>query len=767
MDSESETIKNYSDSDQGKSEDLFGSNYLDDYKSLPELDTYDISDASTEKPMTYSELCRMEREVAEKMNLKEEEQFEYKFSDVEHSLVSHFKKFLLTYGGSKYVQLIKKFCMENEESLYVDYLDLENFDDLFIKSLLTKPEDTLFLLDKGLELAIKEFFPNYFKIKPKVHVRIINLPVLESIRGLRNLHLNTLVKVNGIVTRVSNILPQINVVKFICTKCNGTFGPYVVDRPDFKPNSCFECNSKGPFLINSQETLYKDFQKITIQEVPGSVLPGNLPRNKEVICYYDLIDKTKPGDEVEVVGVYKNNFCLSLNNKNGFPVFSTVIEANSILNKQSEFSTLKINEDDVKMIQKYSKKENIKQIIFNSIAPSIFGHLEIKKALALALFSGERKVFKDKTVKGDINVLMLGDPGTAKSQFLRYIQGIMHKSILTTGKGASSVGLTASVQRDPVTKEWALEGGALVLADGGICMIDEFDKMNENDRVSIHEAMEQQTVSISKAGIITSLNARCGIIAAANPLRGKYNSSLNFHQNVNLSDPIISRFDILCVVKDVIDVDLDTKMGKFVLENHSNIQDFHHEKKRKEDEKEMLSQDLLKKYLIYARNNIHPQIKEVDLQKISHFYTEIRKESLNSSGIPITVRNIESIIRMSEAFAKMRLSNTVSQQDIDDAIQIALSSFINAQKFSVTKQLRKKFSKYLLRNQEEEIIYFVLNDLFNEKVKCAGNSNIFIDKNDFEKIARSQGCKITKSFYNAKKFIESFELSGNKIKRIN
>lgn len=766
MDSESESIRNHTDSDQGKSEDLFGSNYLDDYKSLPELDTYDISDASTEKPMTYSEICRMEREVNEKMMEEESDKLNDATLDVDHSLVSLFKKFLLTFENKKYVQAIKKLCMENEESLYVDYLDLETFSDAIIKSLLCKPEETLFFLDKGLELAVKEFFPNYSKIKQKVHTRILNLPVLENIRELRNLHLNTLIKVGGIVTRVSNILPQINIVKFICTRCNGTFGPYVVDKPDFKPANCFECNSRGPFLINSQETLYKDYQKITIQEVPGSVLPGNLPRNKEVICFFDLIDKTKPGDEVEIVGIYKNNFCFSLNNKNGFPVFSTVIEANSILNKQNEFSTLKINEDDIKLIEKYSKKENIKEIIFNSLAPSIFGHMDIKKAIALSLFSGVRKIYKDKIVRGDINVLMLGDPGTAKSQFLRYIQGIMHRSVLTTGKGASSVGLTASVQKDPVTKEWTLEGGALVLADGGICMIDEFDKMNENDRVSIHEAMEQQTVSISKAGIITSLNARCGIIAAANPLRGQYNQSINFHQNVNLSDPIISRFDILCVVKDIIDVDLDSKMGKFVLENHSNTIIEFQEKKRKQEEKEIMDQDLLKKYIVYARNNIKPVIKEIDLEKISQFYTEIRKESLTSCGIPITVRNIESIIRMSEAFAKMRLSNVVTQQDIDDAIYVALNSFINAQKFSVTKQLRKKFSKYLIKNQEDEILFFVLNDIFNERMKCTGISNVSVDKNDFEKVARGQGFKISKMFYQSKKFLNGYLIEGGKIKRI-
>jgi DNA replication licensing factor MCM2 len=207
--------------------------------------------------------------------------------------------------------------------------------------------------------------------------------------------------------------------------------------------------------------------------------------------------------------------------------------------------------------------------IFASIAPSIYGHEDIKRGLALSLFGGEPKNPGGKhKIRGDINVLLCGDPGTAKSQFLKYIEKTAHRAVYTTGQGASAVGLTAYVQKSPVTKEWTLEAGALVLADKGVCIIDEFDKMNDADRTSIHEAMEQQSISISKAGIITSLQARCAIMAASNPLGGRYNPTLTFSQNVDLSEPILSRFDILCVVRDVVDSVQDEHLAKFVVESH-------------------------------------------------------------------------------------------------------------------------------------------------------------------------------------------------------
>jgi len=271
----------------------------------------------------------------------------------------------------------------------------------------------------------------------------------------------------------------------------------------------------------------------------------------------------------EVTGIYRNNFDASLNSKNGFPVFSTVLEANHINKKEDLFAAFRLTEEDERMIRNLSKDERISKRIIKSIAPSIYGHEDIKTAIALSLFSGVPKDINRKhRIRGDINILLLGDPGTAKSQFLKYVEKTAHRAVFTTGQGASAVGLTASVRKDPITREWTLEGGALVLADKGVCLIDEFDKMNDADRTSIHEAMEQQSISISKAGIVTTLQARCAIVAAANPVRGRYNPTIPFQQNVDLTEPILSRFDVLCVVKDAVDPVQDELLARFVVGSH-------------------------------------------------------------------------------------------------------------------------------------------------------------------------------------------------------
>ena len=288
-----------------------------------------------------------------------------------------------------------------------------------------------------------------------------------------------------------------------------------------------------------------------------------------MILLWDLVDCARPGEEIEVTGVYINNFDVSLNVANGFPVFKTIIEANHISKKADQYVSFQLSEEDQREIRALASDDRIHKRIIKSIAPSIYGHEDIKTALALSMFGG---VFKNPggkhKLRGDINVLLLGDPGTAKSQFLKYVEKTFHRAIYATGQGASAVGLTAAVHKDPVTREWTLEGGALVMADKGVCLIDEFDKMNDQDRTSIHEAMEQQSISVSKAGIITTLQARCAVIAAANPLFGKYNSQVTFSQNVELTEPILSRFDILCVVRDMADPVVDEQLARFVINSH-------------------------------------------------------------------------------------------------------------------------------------------------------------------------------------------------------
>lgn len=444
--------------------------------------------------------------------------------------------------------------------------------------------------------------------------------------------------------------------------CGMTLGPFKIEGGvEVRPSICSSCNTAGPFKLNSQKTQYGNYQKITLQESPGSVPPGRVPRYKDVILLGDLIDIARPGDEIEVTGIYMHTSTSLSKDKSGFPVFSTIIEANCVQKKGGD-SNAGLSDEDRKAIKRLSQDPQIVERILRSVAPSIYGHRHVKTALALSLFGGcaqECGSMGTHRVRGDINVLLLGDPGTAKSQLLKYAEKIAPRAVYTTGKGASAVGLTAGVHRDPMTKEWTLEGGALVLADQGMCLIDEFDKMNEQDRTSIHEAMEQQTISVSKAGIVTSLQARCAVLAAANPIGGRYDQSYTLAENVELTDPILQRFDVLCVLQDMVDPIIDEQLATFVVGSHMRSHPDHdpeidgpgqdglpigaddsasvegngfdeadaveeNGKKRKLSDLDTsqgegpqpIDQDLLKKYIIYARATVKPALRQLDTEKV-------------------------------------------------------------------------------------------------------------------------------------------------------
>jgi DNA replication licensing factor MCM2 len=506
-------------------------------------------------------------------------------------------------------------------------------------------------------------YPDYERIHAEIHVRITDVPVQYTLRQLRQSHLNSLVRVSGVVTRRSGVFPQLKYVKFDCTKCGTTLGPFHQDsNVEVKISFCQNCQSRGPFTVNSERTVYRNYQKLTLQESPGTVPAGRLPRHREVILLWDLIDAAKPGEEIEVTGIYRNNYDAALNNKNGFPVFATILEANYVVKSHDQLAGFRLTEEDEREIRQLSKDPQIVDKIINSIAPNIYGHTDIKTAVALSLFGGVSKEAPGRhSIRGDINVLLLGDPGTAKSQVLKFVEKTAHRAVFATGQGASAVGLTASVRRDPMTSEWTLEGGALVLADKGTCLIDEFDKMNDQDRTSIHEAMEQQTISISKAGIVTTLQARCAIVAAANPIGGRYNSTIPFSQNVELTEPILSRFDILCVVRDTVDPVEDERLAKFVVKSHSRAHplvnsSYGYSNKTKstqngEREEGMdvdadgdapvkegdIPQELLRKYILYARERCRPKLYQIDQDKVARLFADMRKESMATGAYPITV----------------------------------------------------------------------------------------------------------------------------------
>ncbi|KHN03280.1 DNA replication licensing factor mcm2 [Glycine soja] len=703
--------------------------------------------------------------------------------EVRRFIARKFKDFLLTYLNPKnehrdkeYVWLINEMVSASKCSLEIDYKQFIYVHPNIAIWLADAPQSVLEVMEDVTKNVVFELHPNYRNIHQKIYVRITNLPVYDQIRNIRQIHLNTMIRIGGVVTRRSGVFPQLQQVKYDCNKCGAILGPFFQNSySEVKVGSCPECQSKGPFTVNIEQTIYRNFQKLTLQESPGIVPAGRLPRYKEVILLNDLIDCARPGEEIEVTGVYTNNFDLSLNTKNGFPVFATVVEANYVTKKQDLFSAYKLTQEDIEEIENLAKDPRIGERIVKSIAPSIYGHDDIKTAIALAMFGGQEKNVEGKhRLRGDINVLLLGDPGTAKSQFLKYVEKTGQRAVYTTGKGASAVGLTAAVHKDPVTREWTLEGGALVLADKGICLIDEFDKMNDQDRVSIHEAMEQQSISISKAGIVTSLQARCSVIAAANPVGGRYDSSKTFSQNVELTDPIISRFDILCVVKDVVDPVTDEMLATFVVDSHFKSQP----KGAKQDDKsfsefqdihasampadpEILPQQLLKKYITYAKLNIFPRLQDADMDKLSHVYAELRRESSHGQGVPIAVRHIESMIRMSEAHARMHLRQHVTQEDVDMAIRVLLESFISTQKFGVQKALQKSFRKYMtFKKDYNELLLYILRELvknalhFEEIVtgSASGLTHIDVKVDDLYHKAQEHDIYDLKPFFNSSHF---------------
>lgn len=577
-------------------------------------------------------------------------------------------------GGARtnyYMEAVRHMCSNNLESLEVSYPHLSRAVPILAIWVADCPSAMLPILDEEAMRFALTYFPAYSSIHAEVRVRIVDLPIHDSIRDLRQVHLGCMVKVSGVVTRRTQVFPQLKLVKYDCPKCGNVLGPFVqrATTAEVRPGICTECQSKGPFTLNVEQTVYRNYQKITVQESPGTVPAGRLPRHKEVVLLADLIDCARPGEEVEVTGTYLNNYDALLNKRTGFPVFSTLIEANYVHKRSEDFAVHKLTDEETAEIRALARDPAVTQRVFESVAPSIYGHADIKRAVALSLFGGQAKDVQNKhRIRGDINVLMLGDPGTAKSQFLKYIEKTAPRAVYATGQGASAVGLTALVHRDPVTREWTLEGGALVLADRGVCLIDEFDKMNEQDRTSIHEAMEQQSISISKAGIVTSLQARCAVIAAANPVGGRYESTLSFADNVDLTEPILSRFDVTCILRDVANPVLDEKLAEFVLDSHARSHPLHVKAQAEEGragqrEREAeaalrarnspsgrapISQDLLRKYIVYARTHCSPVLQDVDTDKIVKFYTELRRESHKSGGLVVAVRHLESLIRIAE-----------------------------------------------------------------------------------------------------------------------
>ncbi|KAK4204871.1 putative DNA replication licensing factor mcm3 [Triangularia verruculosa] len=536
-------------------------------------------------------------------------------------------------------------------------------------------------------------------------------------RTLSSQHLNSMVSIEGIVTRCSLIRPKI--VKSVHYNENKNIFQWKEYRDQTMTNGAttssvypHEDNEGNPLITEYGLCTYRDHQTISIQEMPERAPAGQLPRGVDVILDDDLVDKVKPGDRVQLVGIFR-----TLGNRNtnhNSALFKTVLLANNVVLLSTKsgggVATATITDTDIRNINKIAKKSKVFDLLSQSLAPSIFGHDYIKKAILLMLLGGMEKNLENGThLRGDINILMVGDPSTAKSQLLRFVLNTAPLAIATTGRGSSGVGLTAAVTSDKETGERRLEAGAMVMADRGVVCIDEFDKMSDVDRVAIHEVMEQQTVTIAKAGIHTSLNARCSVIAAANPIFGQYDTHKDPHKNINLPDSLLSRFDLLFVVTDDIEDTRDRQVSEHVLRMHRYRQpgteegapvrenagqalnvalNQQAETVRPTDvyekydamlhvgikatgrgsnkKHEILSIPFMKKYIQYAKTRIKPVLTQEASDRIAEIYVGLRNDDMEGNQrktSPMTVRTLETLIRLSTAHAKSRLSNRVEERD--------------------------------------------------------------------------------------------------------
>ncbi|KDP37954.1 hypothetical protein JCGZ_04597 [Jatropha curcas] len=624
---------------------------------------------------------------------------------------SHKRAFLEFLDQNIYKDEIKAMINHKRRRLIVNISDLHAFQDFGPRILKNPGEYMQPFCDAATDIA-RSIDPKYLKEGEQVLVGFEGPFVSRRVtpRELLSEFIGSMVCVEGIVTKCSLVRPKVVKSVHFCPTTGGfTTREYrdITSTVGLPTGSVYPTRDENGNLLVTEYGLckYKDHQTLSIQEVPENAAPGQLPRTVDVIVEDDLVDSCKPGDRVAIVGIYKALPGRSKGSVNG--VFRTVLIANSVSLLNKEANAPIYSPEDLKNIKKIAERDDTFDLLGNSLAPSIYGHSWIKKAVILLMLSGVEKNLKNGThLRGDINMMMVGDPSVAKSQLLRAIMNIAPLAISTTGRGSSGVGLTAAVTSDQETGERRLEAGAMVLADRGVVCIDEFDKMNDQDRVAIHEVMEQQTVTIAKAGIHASLNARCSVVAAANPIYGTYDRSLTPTKNIGLPDSLLSRFDLLFIVLDQMDPDIDRHISEHVLRMHryrsaidggdgaldgaprygredeidadSSVfvkynRMLHGKKTGRGQKRDTLTIKFLKKYIHYAKHRIQPELSDEASEQIATAYAELRSSSSTAKTggtLPITARTLETMIRLSTAHAKLKLSRKVTKSDVEAALKV-------------------------------------------------------------------------------------------------
>jgi len=554
----------------------------------------------------------------------------------------------------------------NKKSLLLDYWEIDVHDSELGELLLEKPYYVL----KAGEEALKNV--DTIAGTPPLHLRIRNLPESRKIeiRDLRSIHLGKFISVDGLVKKVTEVRPKLVEAAFKCQRCGAITRIKQEENILVEPTICPNCNRKSSFKLISEESVFIDSQKIEIQESPEGLRGGAQPMRLVAYLEDDLVGKIVPGDRITINGILR----IQARRRGQLKLteFNRVMDVNSIELKEQAFEEILIDEEDERRIIEASKDPMLPVKIRESIAPTIYGLGTEKDALSLQLFGGVPKTMPDGTkIRGDIHILLVGDPGTAKSQLLRYISQLAPRSIYTSGKSSSAAGLTASAVRSDEFGEgrWTLEAGALVLADLGIACVDELDKMNPKDRDALHQAMEQQEISVAKAGINATLKSRCALLGAANPKLGRFEEYTPIADQINIPPALLSRFDLIFPLTDKPDKERDEALAEHILQVHRYGEMLERNESIEAAKiKPIFDPEFLRKYIAYAKRNIFPVMTREAMDRIKDYYVGMRSKSKET--IPFTPRQLEAFIRLAEASARMRLSEVVTAEDADRAIRI-------------------------------------------------------------------------------------------------
>ncbi|KAI4469244.1 dna replication licensing factor mcm family member [Holotrichia oblita] len=615
-----------------------------------------------------------------------------------------FKDFLRQFHSDnfnyKYRDTLKRNYNLQQYYLEVNIEDVGSFDENLAEKLYKQPSEHLSIFEE----AAREVVDELTAPRPEGEEQVEDIQIMlksdanpANLRAMKSDVVSKLVKIPGLVVSVSGIKAKATKVAIQCRSCSNII-PNLAIKPGLEgyvmPRKC-NTEQAGrpkcpldPYFLIPDKCNCVDFQILKLQELPDGIPQGEIPRHLLLYCDRYLCERVVPGNRVSILGIFciKKNFKFSKRDGREKAITGVRDPYMRVVGIQldseglgvTSVSTITAEEED--LFRRMAASPNIYERLSNSIAPSIYGSADIKKAIACLLFGGSRKRLPDGlTRRGDINILLLGDPGTAKSQLLKFVEKVAPIAVYTSGKGSSAAGLTASVMRDPATRNFVMEGGAMVLADGGVVCIDEFDKMREDDRVAIHEAMEQQTISIAKAGITTTLNSRCSVLAAANSIFGRWDETKG-EENIDFLPTILSRFDMIFIVKDEHDQTRDMTLARHVMNIHMNASHLTQEPKEGE-----LSVELIKKYINYCRTRCGPRLNAEAGDKLKRRYVMMRsgasqheKEVQHKNSIPITVRQLEAVIRISESLAKMQLLPFATESHVDEALRLFQVSTLDA-----------------------------------------------------------------------------------------